>query len=618
MTAAVGRRSTGHGMAPALRGGALSLVAALVLSCSAEGNPAPTALEGELDVFVTDSSERIHELRDDSGRRFALEFGQQPPMLATGDRVRVEGEVLEGDRFAVDTITVEDDGSVEDGVGVSAQSLIGNAVARKSKLAVLLVHWSQPDMLTVEQMRERVFTGERSTAAFYKENSYGLFELTGDVFGWYQLSGITGCNSNAIASAARAAATAAGVSLTGYQQVLYYFPRNTACRYSGLALLGRPNRPARDTWYNGSSGCVVLAQELLHNFGAVHSHSWNCTTEIGGTCMDSEYGDPYDPMGGGCYHTNAYQKAAQGWFGRCNVITVSSSETFKIAPAEKPSNDVQAIRVPMSASLCPGELSSCHYWLEYRQPLGLFDGQNASSPVHKGVLVHAAGAVDFAGTGRPGAPYILDMTPGSNMRDFTDGVLGLGKTYQEPSMGVSITVDALETDGATVTIKFPNGGSGAPTCIDGNGASSGGMTTPPPMQGMCDDGEYEFEGRCYAEVLGTYDTAVADCMERGTGWKLVEINSAAENAFVARIVGTGESWLGGNDRTTEGTWVWGSGTTFWTGGPTGMASGSAFTSFEAGEPNDGNGNSDCLRMIMGGAWRDSDCAAEYPGVCESQ
>ena len=107
--------------------------------------------------------------------------------------------------------------------------------------------------------------------------------------------------------------------------------------------------------------------------------------------------------------------------------------------------------------------------------------------MHKGVLVHAAGAVDFAGTGRPGAPYVLDMTPGSSMRDFTDGVLGLGKTFQALSNGVSITVDALETDGATVTIKFPDGGSGAPTCIDGSGAGTGAMN-PPPMQGMCDSG----------------------------------------------------------------------------------------------------------------------------------
>ena len=120
-------------------------------------------------------------------------------------------------------------------------------------------------------------------------------------------------------------------------------------------------------------------------------------------------------------------------------------------------------------------------------------------------------------------------------------------------------------------------------------------------------------------MLASYDAATTECAGRGAGWRLAEIGSAAENAFVARVVGMGESWLGGNDRTAEGTWVWpGSSTTFWTGGVTGAAAGGNYTSFETGEPNDGNGNSDCLRMITGGAWRDTDCAQELSAVCESQ
>jgi hypothetical protein len=601
--------------------GALALLFAGCAADTAEtAAPDVARIEGELEVFVvSDSAQLIHELRDGAGRRLRLEFDRQPPRLATGDRVRVQGALLDDDRFAVHEIELQDDDG-EDGVAVTAQPLIGNAVARTSRLAVLMVHWSSPSELTPEQMNERVFTGERSTAAFYRENSYGLFDLTGDVFGWYQISAISSCDTQTLASRARAAATAAGVDIASYDQVLYYYPRTTGCQFSGLAQLGRPTRPARDTWYNGSAGCVVLAQELLHNFGALHSHSWSCTGVIGGSCQDSEYGDPFDPMGGGCYHTNVYQKAAQGWLGRCNVVTTTADETFKIVPTEIPSNAVQAVRVPMDASLCPGELSSCYYYLEYRQPIGPFDGAEgaqAESRVHDGVLLHAAGAVDFTGAGRPGEPYLLDTTPGSGQReDFADAVLALGETFEDPS-GVSISVYALESDGATVTIRFPGGGSGAPTCIDGSGGSMG----PPPAQGMCDDGEFEFESRCYAptDTAATYDAAAALCAGRGAGWQLADVGSAAENAFVARVVGTGEFWLGGNDRTTEGAWAWdGSGTQFWSGGATGAAEPGVYTNFEPGEPNDGNGNSDCLRMITGGAWRDIDCAQEYPAVCESE
>jgi hypothetical protein len=604
--------------------GWLRALVVLSFGCAADtGAPSVAQVEGELEVLVVSDAERptlLYELRVDDDRRYRLEFARQPQQgLATGDRVRVRGALLDGDRFAVDELQLYE-GEVADGVAVTAQPLIGNAVSRTSRLAVLMVHWTSPGELTVEEMRERVFTGPRSTAAFYKENSYNLFELTGEVYGWYQIASPGGCSSQTIGSSARAAASAAGVDIASFDQVLYYYPRTTACQFSGLAQLGRPTRPARDTWYNGSSGCVVLAQELLHNFGAVHSHSWSCSGVIGGTCQDSEYGDPFDPMGGGCYHTNAYQKAAQGWFGRCNVVTVTADETFKIAPTEIPSNVVQAIRVPMDASLCPGELSSCYYWLEYRQPIGPFDGAEgaqAESQVHNGVLIHAAGAVDFTGAGRPGAPYLLDTTPGTGERDdFADAVLALGETFEDSS-GVSISVYDLEPDGATVTVRFPGGGSGAPTCIDGSGGNMG----PAPMQGDCDMGEFEFENRCYAptDSGATYAAAITECTGRGAGWQLVEIGSAAENGFVTRLTGTGEFWIGASDRATEGTFVWdGSGTTFWTGGATGSATGGAYTNFAAGEPNDGNANSDCLRMIMGGSWRDTDCVMEFPAVCESE
>lgn len=596
----------------------LSLVAA---GCAVEtADPAdPAVLEGELEVFAVRESAQtsvLHELQVDGGARFRLVFERKPQLLATGDRVRVTGSPLDHERFAVDELQLL--GDETDGVAVTSQALIGNSVARTSRLAVLMVHWSQPNELTPDQMRERVFTGSRSTVEFYRENSYGLFELTGEVYGWYQISPMSGCDTQTLASRALAAARNDGVDVDAFDQILYYFPRTQACGWSGLASLGRPGRPARNTWYNGSSGCVVLAQELLHNFGALHSQSYGCGESVlasASQCQASEYGDPYDPMGGGCYHTNVYQKAAQGWFGRCNVVTTTADETFKLAPVEVASNVVQALRVPMDAALCPGELSSCYYYLEYRQPLGPFDGANPESPVHRGVLLHAAGAVDFSGGGRPGSPYLLDLTPNSSGRgDFLDAVLTRGETFEDPS-GIRISVDALEVDGATVTVRFPDGGAGAPTCIDGTGIGVG----PRPMQGMCEAGAYEFDNRCYAptDLAATYDEAAALCAARGAGFRLAEIGSAAENDFVARVIGTGEFWLGATDLASEGVWVWdGSGTRFWSGGPTGAPEPGVYTNFETGEPNDAGG-SDCLRMITGGAWRDINCGQEYPAVCES-
>ena len=110
-----------------------------------------------------------------------------------------------------------------------------------------------------------------------------------------------------------------------FQHYLWYFgSRTSPCNWSGLASLGTPETPSRDTWYNGSTSCVVLVQEPGHNFGMQHSSSLSCDgapfADDPNDCTASEYGDPFYPMGGGCRHMNAWQKAYQGWFGGCNGV----------------------------------------------------------------------------------------------------------------------------------------------------------------------------------------------------------------------------------------------------------------------------------------------------------
>jgi hypothetical protein len=251
-----------------------------------------------------------------------------------------------------------------------------------------------------------------------------------------------------------------------------YFPKTSQCAWSGLAQVGSPASPARDSWYNGSSGCVVLSHELLHNFGAHHSRSYSCTSSGARValasptqCTWSDYGDPYDAMGSGCYHFNSYQKAAQGWFGKCNAVTATANGEFDIVPTALASNDIQTLRVPMSASFCPTGLSSCFYYIEYRQPVGLFDSQNTRAQVHQGVMIHVASAVDFTGRTRPLNPYLLDLTPASTS-GHRDPALTVGQTFTDPT-GIQISLVSRTTSAARVRLTFPSGGSGAPTCSDG-------------------------------------------------------------------------------------------------------------------------------------------------------
>src|SRR5215475_12579723 len=127
--------------------------------------------------------------------------------------------------------------------------------------------------------------------------------------------------------------------ITGtFNHYLWYIGQSSGspCTWGGLGSVGSPSSPARDTWYNGSTNCVVLVQEPGHNFGMQHSSSLSCPgaafADDPNSCTASEYGDVFDPMGGACRHMNAWQKNYQGWFGGCNGVSVTSSGQFTLLP----------------------------------------------------------------------------------------------------------------------------------------------------------------------------------------------------------------------------------------------------------------------------------------------
>jgi hypothetical protein len=648
-----------------------SAAAAEPSATPAAPSPGSDELEGALEVYVAHfddgTAKTTYELVTDLGARRELSFPADP-LLATGDLVHVTGVDDGGAPFAVSSFSLLND---DDEGTPSIQALTNNATRQTGRVAALLVNWTAPDALTAAQLKSNLFTSTTSAAEFHKEVSYNLNQLNGDVFGWLTVPAMTNCDTKTLATNAQAAAKAAGIDLTAYGQVAYYFPQTSQCAWSGLAYVGRPKSPARESWFNGSSGCGVLAHELGHNIGAQHARSYDCgagTLAAAASCTYSEYGDPYDVMGGGqCAHPSSYLKSAEGWFGGCNVVTATASGSFDVTPLELPANGLQALRVPMDASLCPTGLTSCYYYIDYRQALGKFDSTRAAtSGMFQGVLVHVGSAVDFTGNGRPQVPYLLDMTPGSRSSDFQDAALGVGKTFTD-STGVSIRVDALSSSAARVSVTLPGGGAGAPTCVDGTTYGAGSAVdagVPPADAGSptvdagvvdagvldagvldagadagvrdagaadagapdggtasgCAAGSSAFGGHCYAvgAMAQSFDSALAACQTRGAGWSLAQIASASENQYVASLIGTRESWLGASDRSREGTWSWLSGTTFWA--PTflffsGPVNG-AYTSFVSGEPNDGGGNSDCMRMVSGGGWRDGNCADTLTSVCE--
>ena len=107
---------------------------------------------------------------------------------------------------------------------------------------------------------------------------------------------------------------------------------------------------------------------------------------------------------------------------------------------------------------------------------------------------------------------------------------------------------------------------------------------------------------------------------QAAGASLAKVASTEENAFVTALAGVGLSqmWIGCNDRTFEGTFVWTDGTAC--PKPT---EGTGFSNWKTGEPNSGN-DEDCVELYRSrssnfpyaGEWNDDSCSKKQLSICQ--
>jgi MYXO-CTERM domain-containing protein len=352
------------------------------------------------------------------------------------------------------------------------RAVITGAAYRARSFAFAVVRIAAPPAtpIAIEDARRRLFgttvANTPSVRQYYVEVSYGRQDIAGDIFGPFEYPMMGNCGTSALATALR------GMIPGTYNHYLWYMePRNGSCGWSGLASGGTPDRPSRDTWYNNSAGCVVLVQEPGHNFGMSHSSSMRCPNnanfvdEPNGVCTHSEYGDRYDPMGGGCFHMNSFQKAYQGWFDKCNVVESPANGTYTLLPTELPCDGVQVIQVPMPharlfASSGGGGGARMdmltHYFVEMRGQIGI-DKNLTGAPV---VQIRVSG--DLRNRSQRGQhSWFLDMNPATTTLDG----LHAGETFTDPTGSPKITVEGLDGMKASVRVEVM-GGTGAATCLD--------------------------------------------------------------------------------------------------------------------------------------------------------
>jgi hypothetical protein len=169
--------------------------------------------------------------------------------------------------------------------------------------------------------------------------------------------------------------------------------------------------------------------------GSRQTEALRCGTQsIGSSCVRSEYGDPFDTMGGGSRQFNAFHKDQLDWFPSAgSVATISSgNQTFTLSTLES-SSGLRAVQIPTSVNRT--------YWIEYRQASAGFDA-GLPANVTGGALVHIGPAPDWGSD-------LLDMTPATNT--FGDAALDVGLSFIDPDASVEITT--LSQVGQTLTVQ---------------------------------------------------------------------------------------------------------------------------------------------------------------------
>jgi chitodextrinase len=379
-----------------------------------------------------------------------LEAADESVHALAGKKVRARGQRRANGVFAAN-----------EGVQAAGETVAAAATGTKS-IAVLLFNFSnntaQP--WTTPAVRGVVFDNANSVDEYYRDASYGQLALSGDVFGWYTIdSSNAGCAYTTWANEARAKAAAAGVSLASYQYTVYAFPQASSCGWAGLAYL-----PGTGSWINGAMTLRVVSHELGHNFGVHHASTLACSSggapaTFGGTCSQSEYGDPFTVMGGAqTRHHNNWHRAQLGW--AADTQTVTTSGTYLLTPAE-------LTGTPRMVRVARGD--GTYLNLEFRQPWGVFDNFSASDPIVNGVSVRIAPSTSSLVQSK-----LVDANPGTST--FSDAALGVGSSVVDPLTGVSITTVSVGPAGASVSIQFAADGE-APTAPGSLSATPSSATT---------------------------------------------------------------------------------------------------------------------------------------------
>ncbi len=355
------------------------------------------------------------------------------------------------------------------------------------KIAVVLFNWSnyKDTPFTLEEAKNMVSTGPRSSNAYFEEVSFGQFHLEGkksttaEVVGWYTIPdsipkykvdygdygefGVDGdCTGTVLhdwtAKAEEAAKRELG-DLNGYDRIIYGTPKIFCNGVAGVT-------DGISIWAFGSDfNSHTVSHEIGHTVNAIdHATVYDCIdasgnrVSISNNCKSEQYSDPFDIMGvnGGLPHLHNHHKEKAGWFNPENIQTITASGKYTLIPQEQKSTGVQVLKIPIADG---------HYYLEFRQPFG-FDQmdqfrefgvgsnvpQNIQFNVFNGITIRI-GLTKVCPDSENGCDSILiDANPQTT--GFFDAALILNQTFTDSQKKISIKTVNVSPTGAEVYVSL--------------------------------------------------------------------------------------------------------------------------------------------------------------------
>lgn len=428
-------------------------------------------VKGTLEIMIMDNfeegiSKTLYYLKTREGERYTLHFAGKLPHLRSGLRIRIRNGIILDKHIAVPAPT--DKNLQAHSRTPRFEYAIG--AAGQKKMAIILFNFQDKtdEPFTKEEVRAKVYDDADD---YYQEISFNKLSISGynssngeqDVYGWYTIpNNASDCEIYSWADAAKKiAAEKNNFNENNYSNIMYFFPRNGNCPWSGLGNTGSltsNNNWTYETWFNNNTNSYVIAHELGHNFGAIHASSYTCydgnknTVSISNDCSVLEYGDPFDVMGTGSSpnHMSSFNKTQLGWLDSQNVQNVEEDGTFTLYPIEKKSSGIQAIKIPRGTYSESADYDD-YYFLEYRRPYG-YDDFNESDAVVNGISIRLVKS--YAPANNEDS-YLIDTTPGSNNNydEHLDGALLTGKTFKDDIANIEIKTIKVSAESADVEIK---------------------------------------------------------------------------------------------------------------------------------------------------------------------